>query len=115
MKARYLSGLLECFGGAEVYSGLHPGCIRILLVMLGEVARGQSCLILGAIAPGEGESCRPQLLRFLQKQNGVLHKKMKGRIPISNGSVVGAQAQVSCIFDSLFWNANPDKMKGVGV
>ena len=66
MKARYLSGLLECFGGAEVYSGLHPGCIRILLVMLGEVARDRFYLILGAIAPGEGESCRPQLLRFLQ-------------------------------------------------
>ena len=83
--------------------------------MLGEVARDRFCLILGAIAPGEGESCRPQLPRFLQKQNGVLHKKIKGRIPISYCSVVGAHSQVSCIFDSRFWNANPDKMKGVGV
>ena len=96
MKARYLSGLLECFGGAEVYSGSHPGGTRILLVMLGEVARDRFCLILGAIAPGEGESCRPQFLRFLQNKtafyNSELIKRLKVESRLSNGSVVGAQA-----------------------
>ena len=88
MKARYLSGLLECSGGAEVYSGLHPGCIRILLVMLGEVARALFCLILGAIAPGEGESCRPQLLRFLKNKTAFYNSELMKRLKVESRSLM---------------------------
>ena len=88
----------------------------------GDAGRGREGPVLldprGNSSGGGGELSSSTSSVPTKKWNGVLQQradeKIKGRIPISYGSLVGAQAQVvSYIFDSRFWNANPDKLRDI--